>query len=128
MLIFIICANLIMLGILFYYYGENNNSENLTFGGVALLTAAGMAIIIAIMVLLMQGNVNREKANQLNIDCANLNYYVHHLEDYKERTLVEAINKYNVELKDFRAKQKSPWLNWFYPGDISECEYIIWVN
>lgn len=128
MLIFIICANLFMLGILFYYYGENNNSENLTFGGVALLTAAGMAIIIAIMVLLMQGNVNREKANQLNIDCANLNYYVHHLENYKERTLVEAINKYNVELKDFRAKQKSPWLNWFYPGDVSECEYIIWVN
>ena len=128
MLIFIICANLIMLGIIFYYYGENNNSENLTFGGVALLTAAGMAIIIAIMVLLMQGSVNREKANQLNIDCANLNYYIHHLEDYKERTLVEAINKYNVELKDFRAKQNSPWLNWFYPGDVSECEYIIWVN
>lgn len=128
MLIFLICANLIMLGILFYYYGENNNSENLTFGGVVLLTIAGLAITIAIMTLLIQGSVNREKANQLNIDCANLNYYVHHLEDYKERTLVEAINKYNVELKDFRAKQKSPWLNWFYPGDISECEYIIWVN
>jgi hypothetical protein len=51
---------------------------------------------------------------------------VHHLENYKERTLVEAINRYNVELKDFRAKQNSPWLNWFYPGDVSECEYIIW--
>ena len=126
MLIFLVCANLFILGIFLAYYGKKNNSEDLTFGGTVLLTVAGFAIIIAIMVLLAQGNVNREKANQLNIDSANLNYYVHHLEDYNERTLVEAINKYNVKLKDFRAKQSSPWLNWFYPGDISECSYIIW--
>lgn len=128
MLIFLVCANLLALGIFLFYYGENNNSENLIFGGGTLLTVAGLTIIIAIMILLVQGNANLEKANQLKIDYANLNYYVHHLEDYKERTLVEAINRYNVELKDLHAKQSSPWLNWFYPGDISECEYIIWVD
>lgn len=128
MLIFLICANLIMLGIFLVYYGKNNNSEDLTFGGAALLTVAGLAIFIAIMLLLSLGGTNREEANQLNIDYANLNYYVHHLENYKERTLVEAINKYNAELKDFRAKQSSPWLNWFYPGDLSECEYIVWED
>ena len=125
MLIFLICLNVFALGIFLQYFAKDTEMDSC---GFALSIFSGLALVIAIFVLLIEGGPNREKANQLNIDCANLNYYVHHLEDYNERTLVEAINKYNVELKDFRAKQSSPWLNWFYPGDISECEYIIWIN
>jgi outer membrane murein-binding lipoprotein Lpp len=125
MLIFLVCINIFALGIFLQYFAKDNETDEC---GFALSAFSGAAIVIAIFVLLIGGSSSREKANQLNIDCANLNYYVHHLENYNERTLVEAINKYNVKLKDFRAKQNSPWLNWFYPGDISECEYIIWVN
>jgi len=126
MLIFLVCLNILALGIFLLLYDKKEGE--LYFIGSTVSILSGIALFILIMVLLAQGSVNREKANQLNIDCANLNYYVHHLEDYKERTLVEAINRYNVELKDFRAKQSSPWLNWFYPGDVSRCEYIIWRN
>jgi hypothetical protein len=125
MLIFLICINIFALGIFLQYFAKDTETDSC---GFALSIFSGLALVVVIFVLLIESGPNREKANQLNIDCANLNYYVHHLEDYNERTLVEAINKYNVELKDFRAKQSSLWLNWFYPGDISECEYIIWVN
>ena len=126
MLIFLICLNVLTLGIFLVLYDKKE--EELYFIGIITSILAGIALFILIIVLICCGPDARREAKQLNIDCANLNYYVHHLEDYKERTLVEAINRYNVELKDFRAKQSSPWLNWFYPGDISECEYIIWVN
>ena len=128
MLIFLVCLNVLALSIFLLWYANEKNNENISAAGFALLLLITIVLIILIFVLICWGPNNREKANQLNIDYANLNYYVHHLEDYNERTLVEAINKYNVELKDFRAKQSSLWLNWFYPGDVSECEYIIWVN
>ena len=126
MLFFFICLNVLALSIFLIIYDKKE--EELYFIGAITSILAGIILFILIMILICCGANTREKANQLNIDCANLNYYIHHLEDYNERTLVEAINKYNVELKDFRAKQSSPWLNWFYPGDISECEYIIWRN
>ena len=126
MLIFLICLNVLALSIFLMWYANEKNNENISAAGFALLVLITCILLILIFVLICCGPNSREKANQLNIDCANLNYYVHHLEDYKERTLVEAINRYNVELKDFKEKQNSPWLNWFYSGDVSECEYIIW--
>jgi hypothetical protein len=129
MLIILICANLIVLGfILVHYAPQKNEGEDDLYimGGTSAITIGGMAICVALLILLMNGAESRETANQLNIDCANLRYYITHQENYKERSLVEHINEYNAKLKDFRAKQSSPWLNWFYPGDVSECEYFIW--
>lgn len=126
MLIFLICINIFAAGLFLQYFFAKDSEMD--YCGFALSVFSGVAIGVAILVLLIGGYSSREKATQLNIDRANLQYYITHLDDYKERTVVEAINRYNVELKDFRAKQQSPWLNWFYPGDVSECEYIIWKN
>ena len=126
MLIILICANLIVLGFILMYYASQKGEDDLYFLGGLSATIGGLAIFIALFVLLMNGAESRKTANQLNIDCANLRYYITHQESYKERSLVEHINEYNAKLKDFRAKQSSPWLNWFYPGDVSECEYFIW--
>jgi len=123
MLIFLICVNVLALGLFLQYFAKDTETYEC---GFALSVFSGIALAVAIFVLLTVGSSSREKATQLNIDYANLEYYVTHQEKYKERTLVESINKYNAELKDFRAKQQSPWLNWFYPGDLSECGYIIW--
>ena len=128
MLIFLICLNILALSIFLMWYGNEKNSDEISAGGLALCMLASIILIILIITIFCGGAESREKATQLNIDYANLEYYVTHQEKYNERTLVEAINKYNVELKDFRAKQQSPWLNWFYPGDLSECGYIIWKD
>lgn len=123
MLIFLVCINIFAAGLFLQYFAKDNEMDSC---GFALSFISGIAIVIAIFALLMGGSASREKATQLNIDRANLQYYITHLDNYKERTVVESINRYNAELKNFRAKQQSPWLNWFYPGDVSECEYIIW--
>lgn len=123
MLIFLICANVFAAGIFLQHFVKNTEIDAC---GFVLSVLSGFALVIAIFVLLMGGSVSRDKATQLSIDYANLEYYITHQEKYNERTLVESINKYNAELKSFRAKQQSPWLNWFYPGDLSECAYIIW--
>ena len=123
MLIFLICLNILALGLFLQYFAKDTGTDEC---GFALSAFSGLALAIAIFVLLAGGSSSRDKATQLSIDHANLKYYVAHQEKYKERTLVESINKYNAELKDFRAKQSSPWINWFYPGDLSECDYIIW--
>ena len=128
MLIFLIFLKILFLSLILIFYGEEKNIDGFRAIGHISSIVIGFFFFVAMMVLLFNGANSRKIANQLNIDSANLNYYIHHLEDYNERTLVEAINKYNVELKDFRAKQSSPWLNWFYPGDISECDYIIWKD
>jgi len=128
MLIFLLFLNLLVLSLILIFYGEEKNIDGFRAIGYISSIVIGFFFFVAIIVLLLNGSNSRKIANQLNIDSANLNYYIHHLEDYKERTIVESINTYNVKLKDFRAKQTSPWLNWFYPGDVSECEYIIWVN
>lgn len=125
MLIFLICANIFVLGLFLQYFAKDNETDAC---GFTLSVLSGLALVVAILVLLAGGNSSREKAVQLNIDYANLEYYITHQEKYNERTLVESINRYNVELKDFRAKQQSPWLNWFYPGDLNECGYIIWED
>lgn len=126
MLIFLICLNVLALSIFLMWYGEEKNSDEISAGGIALCVLAGVILVTLIIAMFCGGAESREKAEQLNIDRANLQYYITHLDDYKERTVVESINRYNAELKSFRAKQSSPWLNWFYPGDIRECEYIIW--
>lgn len=126
MLIILICANFIVLGFILMHYAPQKGEEDLYFLGEISATIGAIAIFIALCALFVNGAENRKTANQLNIDCANLRYYIKHQESYKERSLVEHINEYNAKLKDFRAKQSSPWLNWFYPGDISECEYFIW--
>ena len=123
MLIFLICVNVLAAGIFLQYFTKNTETDAC---GFVLSVLSGFALVIAIFVLLTGGSVSRDKATQLSIDYANLEYYITHQEKYNERTLVESINKYNAELKSFRAKQQSPWLNWFYPGDLSECGYIIW--
>lgn len=128
MLIFLICLNILALSIFLMWYGNEKNSDGISAGGLALCMLASIILIILIIAIFCGGAESREKATQLNIDYANLEYYVTHQEKYKERTLVESINKYNAELKSFRAKQQSPWLNWFYPGDLSECGYIIWKD
>jgi len=125
MLIFLICVNIFALGIFLQYFAKDDEMDEC---GFALSCFSGLALVVAILVLLATGSSSRDKAVQLSIDYANLEYYVTHQEKYNERTLVESINKYNAELKSFRAKQSSPWLNWFYPGDLSECEYIIWKD
>lgn len=125
MLIFLICINIFAAGLFLQYFAKDSEMDGC---GFALSFFSGIAIVIAIFVLLMGGSASREKATQLNIDRANLQYYITHLDDYKERTVIESVNRYNAELKDFRAKQQSPWLNWFYPGDLSECDYIIWKD
>lgn len=126
MLIILICVNVIVLGFILMYYASEKDEYDLYALGEISAAIGGIAICVALFALLMTGAESRETANQLNIDCANLRYYIKHQESYKERSLVEHINEYNAKLKDFRAKQSSPWLNWFYPGDISECEYFIW--
>lgn len=123
MSIFLICVNIFAAGLFLQYFAKNTETDSC---GFALSCFSGLALFVAILVLLMGNSSSRDKATQLNIDYANLEYYVTHQEKYNERTLVESINKYNAELKDFRAKQSSPWINWFYPGDLSECGYIIW--
>ena len=123
MLIFLVCVNIFALGLFLQYFAKDNTTDAC---GFALSVFSGLALAVAILVLFAGGSSSRDKATQLNIDYANLEYYITHQEKYNERTLVESINKYNVELKSFRAKQQSPWLNWFYPGDLSECGYIIW--
>ena len=125
MLIFLICINIFALGLFLQYFAKDNEMDSC---GFALSCFSGLALVVAIFVLLAVGSSSRDKATQLNIDRANLQYYITHLDNYKERTVVESINRYNAELKSFRAKQQSPWLNWFYPGDLSECEYIIWKD
>ena len=125
MLIFLICVNVLALGLFLQYFAKNTETDEY---GFALSVFSCLVLAIAIFVLLAVSSSSRDKAVQLNIDYANLKYYVAHQEKYNERTLVESINKYNAELKDFRAKQSSPWLNWFYPGDLSECEYIVWED
>lgn len=126
MLIFLICANIFVLGLFLQYFFAEDSEMN--YCGFALSVFSGLTLFVAILVLLMGVSSSHDKATQLSIDYANLEYYVTHQEKYNERTLVESINKYNAELKDFRAKQSSPWLNWFYPGDLSECNYIIWKD
>lgn len=128
MLIFLICLNIFALSIFLMLYGKEKNNEDLDISGFVLSIFTSIILIVLIITIICCGVENREKATQLNIDYANLEYYIKHLNEYNERTVVESINKYNAKLKDFRAKQSSPWLNWFYPGDTSECEYIIWVN
>lgn len=125
MLIFLICVNVFALGLFLQYFAKDTETDEC---GFALSVFSGIALVVAIFVLLEGGSSSREKATQLNIDRANLQYYITHLDNYKERTVVESINRYNAELKNFRAKQQSPWLNWFYPGDLSECDYIIWKD
>ena len=125
MLIFLICLNILALSIFLMWYGNEKNSDEIGAGGFALCMLAGLILIVTVF---YGGAESREKATQLNIDYANLEYYITHLDDYKERTVVESVNRYNAELKSFRAKQQSPWLNWFYPGDLSECEYVIWKD
>ena len=125
MLIFLICINIFALGLFLQYFAKDNEMDSC---GFALSCFSGLALVVAIFVLLAVGSSSRDKATQLNIDRANLQYYITHLDNYKERTVVESINRYNAELKSFRAKQQSPWLNWFYPGDLSECDYIIWKD
>ena len=126
MLIFLICINIFALSIFLMWYGEEKDSDEIGAGGIALCVLAITILITLIIAIFCGGAKKKKKATQLNIDYANLEYYVTHQEKYNERTLVESINKYNAELKSFRAKQQSPWLNWFYPGDLSECGYIIW--
>ena len=128
MLIFLVCLNVFALSIFLMFYGKEKNNEDLSISGFVFSIFTSIILIALIITIICFGVENREKATQLNIDYANLEYYIKHLNEYNERTVVESINKYNAELKDFRAKQSSPWLNWFYPGDISECEYIVWVN
>lgn len=128
MLIFLVCLNVFALSIFLMFYGKEKNNEDLDITGFILSIFTSIILIALIITIICFGVENREKATQLNIDYANLEYYIKHLNEYNERTVVESINKYNAELKDFRTKQSSPWLNWFYPGDISECEYIVWVN
>lgn len=123
MLIFLICLNIFALGLFLQYFAKNTETDEC---GFALSVFSGIVLAVAIFVLLAGGSSSRDKATQLSIDYANLEYYIAHQEKYNERTLVESINKYNAELKNFRVKQSSPWLNWFYPGDLSECDYIIW--
>jgi len=123
MLIFLICVNVLAAGIFLQYFTKDIEMNSC---GFVLSLLSSMVLVIAIFVLLAGSNSSRDKATQLSIDYANLEYYITHQEEYNERTLVESINKYNAELKSFRAKQSSPWLNWFYPGDLSECGYIIW--
>lgn len=128
MLIFLVCINILALGILLCWYGEKEDNFIISMSGITLSIVIGIILFIMISVLVICQSENRKEATQLTIDHANLTYYIHHLEDYKERTVVESINIYNAKLKDFRAKQSSPWLNWFYSGDVSECEYIIWKD
>lgn len=126
MLIFLICLNILALSIFLMWYGNEKNSDEISAGGLALCMIICVILIFLIITVFSCGAESREKATQLNIDYANLEYYITHLDDYKERTVIESVNRYNAELKNFRAKQQSPWLNWFYPGDLSECGYIIW--
>jgi len=128
MLIFLVCLNVLALSIFLMWYGKEKNNEDINMSGSALSVIAGLILMALIVIVFCGGAENREKATQLNIDYANLEYYITHLDDYKERTVVESVNRYNAELKSFRAKQQSPWLNWFYPGDLSKCGYIIWKD
>ena len=125
MLIFLVCLNVLALSFFLMWCGKEKNSEEIDTGGFVLCVITFCVLFILIIVLIDSGISHSKKAKQFNIDYKNLKYYVVHKEDYKERSLIEAINEYNVELKDFHAKQSSPWLNWFYPGDLSECEYIV---
>ena len=128
MLIFLACINILALSFFLMWYGREKDDEGINMGGFILCVTMACILTILIFVLICSWAGSRENAKQLNIDYANLEYYITHLNEYKERTVVESINKYNAELKDFRAKQQSPWLNWFYPGDLSECNYIIWKD
>jgi len=128
MLIFLVCLNVLALSIFLMWYGKEKNNEDINMGGFALCAIACIILFALIVTMICCGVGSREKATQLNIDYANLEYYITHLDDYKERTVIESVNRYNAELKSFRAKQQSPWLNWFYPGDLSECGYIIWKD
>ena len=127
MLIIFIFIELIVLTFVLCYLSEKWKKweDELSIGACLSFVFGLLGLIVCLTTLAINGTNSKETAISLNKDYLNLKYYSEHKENYKERSLVEHINEYNVELRDLRTKQSSLWLNWFYSGDISQCDYII---
>lgn len=127
MLIIFIFIELIVLTFVLCYLSEKNRKweDEFSIGAFTSFIVGLLGLFICLMILVVNATHSKETAISLNKDYLNLKYYAEHKENYNERSLVEHINEYNVELRDLRAKQSSLWLNWFYSGDISQCDYII---
>ena len=130
MLIIFIFIELSVLAFVLCYLSEKKGiwgkwEDELDMGAYTAAIVGIVGLFVCLMMLAINATYSKKTAISLNKDYLNLKYYVEHKENYKEKSLIEHINEYNVELRDLRAKQSSLWLNWFYSGDISQCDYII---
>lgn len=92
------------------------------FSAVVGLVACIMLILCGFQCIISKANADLEYQNTLQ------QYEVieHQLKDNKSdiKLLTKDITEYNNKIREYKKWKNNFWLNWFYPADIDELEYI----
>lgn len=92
------------------------------FSAVVGLVACIMLILCGFQCIISKANADLEYQNTLQ------QYEVieYQLKDNKSdiKLLTKDITEYNNKVREYKKWKNNFWLNWFYPADIDELEYI----